>query len=333
MSEGKHRPRVLILANRQKPGVVEALRVLRPWLGERAESVGEPNLRDLNQEEGGGGKAPLAHARGSSGEGTYPPAEPGAEDQGRKSEVDLAVVLGGDGTMLAQARHFVDLGVPLLGINFGKLGFLAEFSVEDFQKYWAEIAAGKVPISERLMLEVRLVDTGSDEGWASAELARKAGFVSLVMNDVVITAGPPYRMIELELAIDFSEGVTTGTAFSGDGVIVATPSGSTGYNLAAGGPIVSPGIDALCISPICPYSLAFRPIVAHADATVHLRLRRGNEGTQLVIDGQKSVAMRVGQQVVVTKYGKRVKMLQHPRISYWEMLGQKMKWAVRPGVG
>ncbi|MCC7407279.1 MAG: NAD(+)/NADH kinase [Phycisphaeraceae bacterium] len=320
------KPRVLILANTLKPPVVKALAELRPWIAERAEIIAEPELKNLD---------PWATK-----------FDPGL------GEADLGVVLGGDGTMLAQARNFVDLGVPLLGINFGKLGFLAEFSVEDFKAYWPEIIERRCPGSQRLLLQVMALEPpeklpGAGQAWVAQPAAEKVIYWGLAMNEAVITGGPPFRMIEMEMAIDPQDGVVEAgearrgegargslngqTRFSGDGVMVSTPSGSTGYNLAAGGPIVSPGIDALCLTPICPHTLAFRPIVINAACQVHLRVRRANEGTALVIDGQAQIRLSAGQQIIVRQYPRRLNLIQHPKLTFWQMLADKMKWAVPPG--
>ena len=266
-------PRVILLANRLKAPVVEALRKLRPWLRQRARIVAEPDLRS---------------------------------SPGRKTvqlpRADLAVVLGGDGTLLAQARHLLDQGVPIVGVNFGKLGFLAEFGLEDFQQNWDGIVSGRCQISHRVVIDVAVFDAGMSDPWVTPRTRAKPRFQSLALNDAVITLGPPFRMIELDLAIDPTPRHSGVTTFSGDGVIVATPSGSTAYNLAAGGPIVSPEVDGLCITPICPHSLAFRPIVVHAGRTVALRLKLANAGTTLVIDGQIPVTLSPGQQVIVRRH-------------------------------
>jgi len=305
MAGAANKPRIVILANVDKPQVVDALAGLRPWLAERAETVAEPMLPGLTAER-------AAELIGTGG-------------------ADLGLVLGGDGTMLAQARTLVELDMPLVGINFGKLGFLAEFSLDDFKEHWPLIASGKCPTSERVLIEATVFDNSAADVWVRDGDSHVARFHMLGTNEAVIAAGEPYRMIDLELAIDPDGDRSAGTVFSGDGVIISTASGSTAYNLAAGGPIVSPGIDALCITPICPHSLAFRPIIVNAACRIHLRVQRSNEGTTLAIDGQQSTSLETGQQVVVHRYLKTVRLLHHPRINYWQMLAKKMHWAVRPG--
>lgn len=300
-------PRVIILANRSKEQVTEALESFRPWLAERAEIVAEPHVYELG------------------------------DDAAALPAADLALVLGGDGTVLAQARVLVDLQVPLLGINFGKLGFLAEFSIDDVKKHWDRITCGNCRQSRRMMMRVLAFEAGApefngDTVGPSCDIGAMPDpvFDTLAMNDAVITAGPPYRMIEIELAIEPKVSGTSAATFSGDGVIVATPSGSTAYNIAAGGPIVSPGIDGMIVSAICPQSLAFRPIVFDASCAVWLLMHRANPGTTLVIDGQKSCSIEPGMQIMITKHGKTLPLIHNPDLNYWKMLAQKMHWAARP---
>ena len=295
------RLRVIVLANPRKPQVLAALQTFRPWLAERAEIVAEPDTQ------------------ANRAAGDLP-------------EADLAIVLGGDGTLLYQARHLLDCQIPMLGINFGKLGFLAEFNMEDVEAHWEAIAAGNCRMSERILLEVQVYDTGAPE-WGAVESMPEPVFRAVAMNDAVVNAGPPFRMVEIELAIQPQLTQTSATTFTGDGVIVSTPSGSTAYNLAAGGPIVSPGLDALVISAICPQSLAFRPIVFNASCDVWLTINHANAGTELVLDGQESCQLRQGQQVLVQKHPQVVRLLHNPNLNYWRLLAQKMHWAVRPTRG
>jgi NAD+ kinase len=152
----------------------------------------------------------------------------------------------------------------------------------------------------------------------------------LAMNDAVITAGPPYRMVEFEVAIEPAMVKRPAVTISGDGLIVATPSGSTAYNLSNGGPIVSPDVEALMLSAISPYTLAFRPIVFSAESDIWITLIRANEGTALVIDGQASMLLEEGQRVRVTRHPQRLNLVQNPTLTYWTMLAHKMRWAARP---
>ncbi len=299
--DGQSDYRVLILANRSKPMVVEALEELRPWLAARATIVAEPDVCELSSLNA----VDLPHA-------------------------DLSLVLGGDGTMIAQARNMVDLGIPMLGVNFGKLGFLAEFSLSDLKTHWETVVSRRCRATRRLLIDVQVYADGQSDWVDVREPGAEPRFRSLAMNDAVVTAGPPYRMIEMDLAIDPLASEDVATTFSGDGAIVATPSGSTAYNLAAGGPIVTPAIDALCVTPLCPHSLAFRPLVVNAACCVHLRLRQANTGTTLVIDGQVSTNISEGEQVVIRKYPRQLTLIQNPALDYWRMLAKKLHWAARP---
>ncbi len=299
MSEAA-KPRLLLLANRHKAQVAEAVEHLRPWLLERAHIEAEPDLLELTHDS--------------------------ADDL---PAADLALVFGGDGTILAQARKLVDIGVPLLGINFGKLGFLAEFNIDDLQRYWDRIVRGECTITERIMIDVLRVE--GDGRWPDGESpGTRSRFHALALNEAAISAGPPYRMIDLELAIDPRPDLVEGARFRGDGVIVATPSGSTAYNLAAGGPIISPGSGALCVTPICPHTLSLRPIVISAACRIHLRVRQANEGTALVIDGQVSESLKDGDHIVIRRHPRPVRLVSNPRISYWQMLARKLRWAEQP---
>lgn len=295
MSLNSH-PRILLLANHDISQVNEALRDLRPWFSERADIVAEPDVRKISR-----------------------------DDAGSLPEADVAVVLGGDGTLLAAARHLIDLQLPFLGVNFGKLGFLAEFGNDDLRHNWDSIVSGDCPTSQRVMLEVSLFDRRED---AIGE--RDGRYAFLGLNDAVITAGPPFRMIELELAINPALYASSATRISCDGIIVSTPSGSTAYNLAAGGPIVSPEAQVLGITPICPHSLAFRPIVVDGSNTICLNVCQANEGTTLVIDGQESIRLEAGQTVRIQRYPKRLSLIQNPDLNYWKVLAKKMHWAARP---
>ncbi len=300
MSATTDQIRVIVLANKSKAQVPEELDQLLPWLSQRAKVVAVPDITMT------------------------------ADEDLQWPQADLAVVLGGDGTMLAQARRILDLTIPLLGVNFGKLGFLAEFSIDDLHRHWDQIATGSCSKTSRLMVDVMVFDADAADCHLNRFDMDHLKARSSAMNDAVITAGSPFRMIELALAIDPTREGEPGTVFAGDGVILSTPSGSTAHNMAAGGPIVSPDQDALCITPICPQSLAFRPIVTNADSVITVRVMSANPGSTLVIDGQASVSLETGDQVVVRRHARRLTVVQNPDLNYWQMLARKMRWAARP---
>jgi NAD+ kinase len=229
--------------------------------------------------------------------------------------VDLAVVVGGDGTLISQARRIVDLGWPLVGINVGRLGFLAAFDAPSLRDHARLIFAEDPPITEQIVLHSAV---GAEGGAIRDE--------SVAVNDCVITSGPPFRMIELHLSIDGAEGPT----LIGDGVIVATPTGSTAYNVSAGGPIVHPSVEAIVITPLAAHSLAFRPIVLHADSTLQVRIIRGNPGTALIYDGQVATTLAPDEVVTIRRHDRKARFVGHPETSYWSVLLDKMRWAAPP---
>ena len=291
------RPRVLLLLNAGKEPVIEAMRSFRPWLEERSEIVGE-----------------FETCRTPDCRNDLPDA-------------DVAMVLGGDGTFLSQARLLVDRGIPMLGINFGKVGFLAEWDIGFVKRHWASIACGGCRVTQRILMDVDVY--GPDVPLYETSAARPLS-THLAMNDAVINAGPPYRVCEFDLAIEPAEVHQPAVTIAGDGIVVSTPSGSTAYNLSAGGPIVSPGVEAMMITALSPYTLAFRPIVFDADADVWITLTRGNEGTALVIDGQAADVLAEGSHVHVRRHDPKLTLIQNPELTYWSMLSHKMRWAVRP---
>lgn len=282
----------------KKEPVVKAIEEFGPWLRERADVVAVMDTWDTRD-----------------GFDVEPP------------ECDLTLVLGGDGTFLSQARVMVDRGVPLLGVNFGKVGFLAEFEIEDVKAHWDAIASGSCRHTERVMIDVDVMPLGTPQ-WKGEGVEPEHSYIA--MNDAVITAGPPFRMVEMDLAIEPDVSQRSALTFGGDGIIVATASGSTAYNLSVGGPIVSPGVDALVVSAIAPQSIAYRPIVFGADCDVWITMNRANEGTTLVIDGQQSTTILEGQQVRIQRHPNRLQLIQNPNRTYWNMLSHKMHWAVRP---
>ncbi len=233
------------------------------------------------------------------------------------SAFDLAVVLGGDGTILAQARRLAHLGRPIAGVNVGRLGFLAGFDPDGFERAADRMLGTDPPVVERMMLEVRVEQSeGSDPGddWTP------------LLNDGVVTAGEPFRMIELQVDFDGR----TGPRLSGDGIIVSTPTGSTAYNASAGGPIVHPGCEAIVITPLAVHSLAFRPVVGRPDEAPSIRVLRANEGTTLVIDGQKTRRLAIGDVVRFRRSEHRVRLVHDPASDFWDTVVHKMRWATGP---
>lgn len=238
------------------------------------------------------------------------------------AHADLIVVLGGDGTLLAQARRFVHAGKPLLGVNLGRLGFMAEFDLQTLERAASEIF-GQGPIRTHTLGMLSASVTSAGE--------REPRFTGLALNEAAITAGFPFRMIELAMTIDGERGPIA----SGDGLIISTPTGSTAYNVSAGGPIVAPGVAALTITPIAAHTLSFRPIVVPADSTIELDTHRVNNdqpvgGTTLVLDGQVQTPLRLGDRIRLTGGERRVSFVRNPDIGFWETVIKKLHWAAQP---
>lgn len=245
----------------------------------------------------------------------------------REWRPDLLIALGGDGTILRTARFIVGLTVPVAGINFGKLGYLAAFSMDQFQEHLELILAGRAPITERLMLHGAI---GPADGRAaaprSAALPEQPLFECVALNDIVLNAGWPFRMVELTVQINAQDTTT----FRGDGLIVSTSSGSTGYNLSAGGPLISPDVNAMVITPICAHSLSFRPVVVPDQAVIGLQPRRVNAGTTVSFDGQVVQPLREHQCVLVRRAAKPLRLVENPALSHWRLLADKLAWARSP---
>jgi NAD+ kinase len=223
---------------------------------------------------------------------------------------ELLLVLGGDGTLLAAARVAAPLGIPILPINMGSLGFLTSFKLEEMYPALEETLAGRLPSSERVMLDVELEREG-------AVIERQT-----VANEAVINKGALARMIDLELLID-AEFICR---YRVDGLIVATPTGSTAYSLSAGGPIVHPSVESWVITPICPHTLSDRPVVIRDSSTVDIHLSAGTESVFLTLDGQTGIPMQPADKVRMKRATERLKLIQPLKKSYFEILHSKLKW-------
>ncbi len=229
-------------------------------------------------------------------------------------EADFAVVFGGDGSITSAARQLSQVNVPVIGVNLGKLGFLAEFSVGELKEFFPSLVSGKAHVEKRMMLSCRIFSNNREK------------FCSAAINDVFITAGPPFKMIELKISVD-------GQPLAGcisDGLVIATPTGSTAYNLSAGGPIISPKIEAMVITPICPHSLSFRPIVINADSKVEVFGVSVNEGTTVSIDGQVSCKLSVDDVVRIERNKGVFLVVNNPLRTQWDTLATKLSWAEKP---
>ena len=199
------------------------------------------------------------------------------------SKCDVILIFGGDGTFLSIARHMIDASVPVIGFNLGRLGFLTEINLEQAFATLEEIIEGKFEVQERGMLDVSVVR------------GKKAEFICPVLNDAVITNADIARVIDLDISID---GVEV-ASIRADGLIISTPTGSTAYSLAAGGPIVNPEVEATMITAICPHSLTIRPIVVPSSAVIEVRILKKEGPTLLTLDGQAGYDLKSGEIVRV----------------------------------
>ncbi|MBK8305336.1 MAG: NAD(+)/NADH kinase [Pyrinomonadaceae bacterium] len=225
-------------------------------------------------------------------------------------DADLIVVLGGDGTMISTARLIGSGDVLVLGINYGSLGYLTDFRIEEMFPAIEAIIAGDYEIDSRVMLEAELLR--GDE--------RKAA--GRVLNDVVINKAALARIIEIDVHLN----ELFVNSFRADGLIVSTPTGSTAYNLSAGGPIIYPSMNAVVMTPICPFTLTNRPIVIPDAAVVELMLKEENEGVFLTFDGQTGHRMKAGDRVVIRKSEATFNLVQPSHRNYFDVLRDKLKW-------
>jgi NAD+ kinase len=224
--------------------------------------------------------------------------------------IDLLMVLGGDGTMLAAARLIGGQRIPVLGINFGGLGYLTEFTLEEVFPALERVVAGEALVDSRMMLDAIVQRAGR----CVAEYS--------VLNDAVVNKSALARIIQIECWIDGAP-VTT---FRADGLIVSTPTGSTAYSLAAGGPIVHPSVAAIVITPICPHMLTNRPLVISDTAEVKLMLRTPREEVTLTLDGQVGFALQVEDEVIVRKSAKTFDLISPMNKNYFQVLRDKLYW-------
>jgi len=229
------------------------------------------------------------------------------------AEADLIISLGGDGTLLNIAPLVERPDVPILGVNLGGLGFITEVAVDELESVLAKTLEGDYEVEKRMTLEVR-VNTKNGK-------LRKFR----VLNDAVIAKGARSRIIDLETYVGDDYLCT----YRADGLIISTPTGSTAYSLAAGGPILEPALGAIILSPICPHTLTNRPIVVPNKSTIQVTLRSFGDTVILIPDGQPGVRLNNGDQVEARDFGLPVSLIKLPSRSYYEILRNKLKWGER----
>jgi len=275
-----------IIAKRNKPEAIPVIKDLLAWLKERrVECFIEPEMAEL-----------IPHAS--------------LEKDEMSMTVDMVVVLGGDGTLLAAARSIQKRRVPILGVNLGGLGFLTEITLDELPQMLDDVLEGRYTTDERMVLNAQV---------------RRGGKVIrdfTVLNDVVITKGALARIIELETRVN-NEYVTT---FRADGLIIATPTGSTGYSMSAGGPIVYPNLESVIITPICPHALTNRPLIVPRDVTIDVILRNEESEVFLTLDGQTGLQMEVNDTIQVQRGEGTISLITSPSKSYFGVLRTKLMW-------
>lgn len=228
-------------------------------------------------------------------------------------ELDIGIILGGDGTLLHVAETAARFSVPVIGINLGNLGFLTELTEKETETALTQILGGSVTMEQRLMLKARLIRQNSSENFRYA------------LNDVVINKNAADRLLHLETTVD-QEYITT---YKADGLIISTPTGSTAYSLSAGGPIVHPGLETILLTPICPFMLSSRPIILPPDRVVTSQLSNelGKGGASIIIDGQQSWQMETGDILEVQTAEHPLHLIVSTENDYFTILRNKLKWA------
>src|SRR5271169_3205158 len=289
MQPGQHFDKIGIIARPRKSNLAQVAPPLLDWLAKRG-------IAALYDEETAA-SLPAGAAAGKT-----------REEVAAGSK--LLLVLGGDGTLLAAARVAALHGIPILPINMGSLGFLTSFTVEELYPALEDTLAGRSSMSQRVMLQVEHVRAGT-------VLDRQH-----VLNDAVVNKSTLARMIELELSID-GDFVCR---YRADGLVVATPTGSTAYSLSAGGPIVHPAVEAFIITPICPHTLTDRPVVVRDSSHIELKLGGNAESVFLTLDGQKGIPMQSEDCIRIMRSPECLKLIQPPKKSYFEILRNKLKW-------
>jgi NAD+ kinase len=282
---------VRIVAKRHRPGALAAVRRVTRWLDRHGVRVTlDPGTaRALGRRKDARPLGGVSHAP------------------------DLYVVIGGDGTLLSVARAAARRPRPILGVNLGGLGFLTETTLDEAEGMLADIIEGRYVLDRRMALDVTLVRAGRS-------LARHT-----VLNDVVINKGALARIIDLHLSIDRQ----FVTVLKADGVVVASPTGSTAYSLSAGGPIIHPQLEALVIAPICPHTLTMRPLVVPQGSRIEISLRSDESETYLTLDGQIGHPLKARDRVRVNRSGYSALMVRSRRTSFFEVLRHKLHWGER----
>jgi NAD+ kinase len=233
--------------------------------------------------------------------------------------VDLVIALGGDGTLLRAARAVVGTDIPVLGVNLGRLGFLTAFPDADLEAGLDTVVRGEALLDHRFTLRARIEGKGQVD---------KSNLFAL--NDIVIHTSGAARVTPLTLHVGSGDAREEVGSFSADGVILATPTGSTAYSMSAGGPIIVPEVECIVVTPICPHSLAVRPLVIPATQEVSVRSLDPDAGHQVTVDGQVERALAPSDAVIVSREEHPVRLVRLPGQTFFGTLRRKLNWAARP---
>ncbi len=236
------------------------------------------------------------------------------EDELGKVSADLAFVFGGDGTILAASRKLNGRQIPLIGVHLGKFGFLAELTSREISDSLEKVFAGEYVISQRMMLTCKVI--------RSKQVINE----TLGLNDAVISRTSLSRLISIKLYINEK----TVTTYSSDGLIVSTPAGSTAHSLSAGGPIVTPDMEAFIITPICPHTLSNRPLVVSGDSKIEMEQISESKGVGLTVDGQIYFDVKVGDRIVIEKAENKLQLIDIQTRTFYDVLREKLNWRGQP---
>ncbi len=233
--------------------------------------------------------------------------------------LDLLITLGGDGTLLWGARLVAGRGIPVLGINLGRMGFLTSITINEIEEGMEKLFRGDYVLDTRFTLDARVM--GEDGRERERYLA---------LNDFVIHKGGMARVIRLDLLVGEEDDLEEISRFNGDGLILSTPTGSTAYSLSAGGPIVAPDMGCILVTPVCPHTLAVRPLVISSRETLTVRPLGRTESLVLTVDGQTGTYLCIGESVVIRQGEARVNLVRFPGQTFFSTLRDKLNWAIRP---
>ncbi len=279
--------RLYLLGNAQRPGVREEADRLLPFLRQLSTVI----VCDLCQEC----------------------------DLGELAPADIALVLGGDGSILRAARQMGYRQVPVLGVNLGRLGFLADLTPDELRACFPKVLRGEFRVTRHLMYECVV------EPAAPRPEAPRSPLLGL--NEVFFHTAPPFRMLDLDLEIDGN----IATRYSGDGLIISTPVGSTAHNLSAGGPVLGQELDAFAITPVCPHTLTYRPVVDSADKVYRVTMPTDGQQAVLIVDGQETFPLAAGDRVTVRRAPVSFGLVKVPGRSFYQTLRDKLRWGTAPG--